>query len=180
MRPDGIGQREASLNSASFRQSCSGANTSQRRSFKNRAGGGTQEEVVSMVEHEIIPNHDGYSVRIYDAPAGGWRILFVRKEGAIGTYTTYDDAKAGVRVYDRSDKTVLLEAELDVYRQAARTGVALGGCGLPSLVRFGEPAHCAYAAFILSEDFIRKSALKIIGYRGEEPVYSAGWDLPDK
>ncbi len=133
-----------------------------------------------MVEHEIIPNHDGYSVRIYDAPAGGWRILFVRKEGAIGTYTTYDDAKAGVRVYDRSDKTVLLEAELDVYRQAARTGVALGGCGLPSLVRFGEPAHCAYAAFILSEDFIRKSALKIIGYRGEEPVYSAGWDLPDK
>jgi hypothetical protein len=120
-------------------------------------------------------------VRIYDAPAGGWRILFGQTEGAIGTYTTYDDAMEGVRIYDRSDKTVLFEAELDVYLQAARTGIALVGCGLPSLVRFGEPDHYAYATFTLSEDFIiKQSALKIIGYRGEEPVYSAGWDLPDK
>ena len=133
-----------------------------------------------MVEHEIVQNGDGFSVRIYDAPAGGWRILFEQKEGAIGTYTAYDDAMAGVRVYDRSDKTVLFEAELDVYRQAARTGIALGGCGLPSLVRFGDADHCAYAAFILAEEFIRKSALKIIGYRGEGPVYSAGWDLTGK
>jgi hypothetical protein len=133
-----------------------------------------------VVEYEIIPNHDGYSVRIYDAPACGWRILFVQKEGAIGAHTTYGDAMMSVRVYDHSDKTVLFEAEINVYLQAARTGIALDGCGLPSLVRFGEPDHCAYAAFILSEDFIRKSALKIIGYRGEEPVYSAGWDLPDK
>ena len=134
-----------------------------------------------MVKHKIVPNRDGYSVRVYDAPAGGWRILFEQKEGAIGTYTTYDDAKAGVRVYDRSDKTILFEAELDVYIQSARTGMALDGCGLPSLVRFGDPDHCVYATFILSEDFIiRQSALKIIGYRGEETVYSAGWDLPDK
>jgi hypothetical protein len=120
-------------------------------------------------------------VRIYDAPAGGWRILFGQTEGATGTYTTYDDAMAGVRVYDRSNKAVLFEAELDVYLQSARTGIALGGCGLPSLVRFGEPDHCAYATFTLSEDFIiSRSDLKIIGYIGEEPVYSAAWDLPDK
>jgi len=134
-----------------------------------------------VVEHEIVSNSDGFSVRIYDAPAGGWRILFGEKDGAIGTYTTYDDAKAGVRGYDQSDKSVLFEAELDVYLQAARTGIALDGCGLPSLVRFGEPDHCAYATFILSEDFIiKQSALKIIGYRGEGTVYSAAWDLPDK
>src|SRR5262245_9201664 len=133
-----------------------------------------------MVKHEIIPNRDGHSVRIYDAPAGGWRILFGQEEGAIGTYTAYEDAMAGVQIYDCSDKTVLFEAELEVYLRSARTGIALDGCGLPSLVRFGEPDHCAYATFILSEGFIRKSALKIIGHRGEEPVYSAGWDLPDK
>ena len=134
-----------------------------------------------MVRHEIVPNSDGFSVRIYDALAGGWRILFEQKEGAIGTYTTYDDAMAGVRVYERSDKTALFEAELNVYLRAARTGIVLDGCGLPSLVRFSEPDHCAYATFILSEDFIiKQSALKIIGYRGGEPVYSAGWDLPCK
>ncbi len=134
-----------------------------------------------MVEHEIIPNGDEYRVRIYDAPASGWRILFRQKEGAIGAYTTYEDATAGVRIYDRADKTVLFEAELEVYLQAARTGIALNGCGLPSLVRFGAPDHWAYATFTLAEDFIvKQSALKIIGYKGGEPVYSAGWDLPDK
>ena len=133
-----------------------------------------------MVEHKIVPNGDGFSVRIYDTPASGWRILFGQEEGAIGTYTTYDDAKAGVRVYDRSDKTVLFDAEFEVYLQFARTGMALDSCGLPTLVRFGELNHCAYATFILSEAFIIKSDLKIIGYRGEEPVYSAGWDLSGK
>jgi hypothetical protein len=134
-----------------------------------------------MVEHEIVPNRDGYSVRIYDAPAGGWRIPFGQTEGAIGTYTTYDDAMEGVRIYDRSDKTVLFEAEIEVYLQSARMGITLAGCGLPSLVRFGEPDHCAYATFTWAEDFISiRSDLKIIGYRGEEPVYSAAWDLPDK
>ncbi len=133
-----------------------------------------------MVDHEIVPDGDGFSVRIFDAPAGGWRILFGETETAIGTYTTYDDAKAGVRVYDRSDKTVLFEAEFEVYLQSARTGMALDSCGLPSLVRFGELNHCAYATFILSEVFVTKSDLKIIGYRGEEPVYSAGWDLSGK
>jgi hypothetical protein len=134
-----------------------------------------------VVEHEIVQNGDGFNVRIYYAPAGGWRILFGQKEGAIGAYTTYDDAMTGVQIYDRSDKTVLFEAELDVYLQAARTGIALDGCGVPSLVRFGEPDHCVYATFLLSEDFIiKQSALKIIGYRGDGSVYSAGWDLPDK
>lgn len=134
-----------------------------------------------MVEHEIIPDGDGFSVRIYDAPAYGWRILFGQKEGAIGAYTTYEDATAGVQIYDRSDKTVLFEAELEVYLQSARTGIALDGCGLPSLVRFGEPTHWTYATFTLAEDFIvKQSVLKIIGYKGGEPVYSAGWSLPDK
>ena len=134
-----------------------------------------------MVGFEIIPYHDGYSVRIYDAPAYGWRILFGQKDGAIGAYTTHEDAVAGVRVYDRSDKSVLFEAELEVYLRSARTGIALDGCGLPSLVRFGEPDHWAYATFTLSEDFIvKQSALMIIGYKGKEPVYSAGWGLPDK
>lgn len=134
-----------------------------------------------MVEHEIIPNGDEYSVRIYDAPAYGLRILFGQKEGAIGAYTTYEDAVAGVRIYDSSDKTVLFEAELGVYLRSVRTGITLDGCGLPSLVRFGEPGHWAYATFTLSEDFIvKQSVLKIIGYKGGEPVYSAGWSLPDK
>lgn len=133
-----------------------------------------------MVEHEITPNRDGYNVRIYDAPAGGWRILFVQKEGAIGAYTAYDDATAGVQIYDRADKTVLFEAELEVYLRSARTGIALDGCGLPSLVRFGEPDHYTYATFTLSEDFIvERSDLMIIGYKGEEPVYSKGWNLSD-
>jgi hypothetical protein len=136
-----------------------------------------KRRVVAVVEHEIVPDGDGFSVRIYDAPAGGWRILFGETEGAIGTYTTYDDAKAGVRVYGRSDKTVLFEEEFEVYLQSARTGMTLDSFGLPSLVRFGELNHCAYATFILSEAFVIKSDLKIIGYRGEEPVYSAGWDL---
>lgn len=100
-----------------------------------------------MVKHEIIPNGDGFSVRIYDAPAGGRRILFGQTEGVIGAYTTYGDAMEGVRVYDRSDKTVLFEAEPDVYLQAARAGIALDGCGLPSFVRFGDPDQCAYATF---------------------------------
>lgn len=107
-----------------------------------------------MVEHEILPNCDGYSVRIYDAPAYGWRILFRQKEGAIGAYTTHEDATAGVQIYDCSDKTVLFEAELEVYLRSARTGIALDGCGLPSLVRFGEPDHWTFATFTLSEDFI--------------------------
>ena len=77
-----------------------------------------------MVEYEIVPNGDGFSVRNYDAPAGGWRILFGETEGAIGTCTTYDDAKAGVQVYSRSDKTTLFEAEFEVYLLSARTGGA--------------------------------------------------------
>ncbi len=133
-----------------------------------------------MVEHKIVPSRDGYSVRIYDAPAGGIRVLFGQKEGAINTYTKYEDAVAGVRIYNCADKTVLFDAELEVYLQAARTGVALGDCGLSSLVRFGDPDHCAYATFILSENYIRQSDLKIIGYKGEESVYSLGWDIPDR
>jgi hypothetical protein len=52
-----------------------------RHSYKNKAGGvNTQKEDFAMVEHKIVPNRDGYSVRIYDAPAGGIRILFRQKE----------------------------------------------------------------------------------------------------
>jgi hypothetical protein len=153
----------------------------ERHSYKNRAGGGnTQKEDFAMVEHKIVPNCDGYSVRIYDAPAGGIRILFGQKEGAISIYTKYEDAGAGVRVYDCADKTVLFDAELEAYLKAARTGVALGDCGLLSLVRFGEPDHCAYATFIHSGEYIMRSDLKIIGYKGDGAVYSLGWGLPDK
>jgi hypothetical protein len=152
-----------------------------QRSSKNKADGGdTQKEVFAMVEHKIVPNRDGYSVRIYDAPAGGIRILFGQKAGAISTYTKYEDGVAGVRVYDYADKTVLFDAELEVYLQAACTGAALGDCGLSSLVRFGDPGHCAFATFILAEEYIRRSDLKIIGYKGERAVYSLGWDLPDR
>jgi hypothetical protein len=130
----------------------------------------------SVVEYEIVPNGDGFSVQIYDAPAIGWRILFREKDGAIEAYTKYDDAKAGVQIYDRSDKTVLFEAELEVYLRSARMGIALDGCGLPSLVRFGEPGHWVYATFTLSEGFVKQSCIEIIGYKkGEEPIYSAGW-----
>jgi hypothetical protein len=68
----------------------------------------------------------------------------------------------------------------EVYLQAARIGVALGDCGLSSLVRFGKQDHCAYATFILSEEYVRQSDLKIIGYKGERAVYSLGWSLADK
>jgi hypothetical protein len=152
-----------------------------QHSSKNGAGDGSaQKEDFAMVEHKIVPTGDEYSVRIYDAPAGGIRILFGQKGDAINIYTKYDDAVAGVQVYDCADKTVLFDAELEVYLQAARTGAALGDCGLSSLVRFGEPDHCAYATFILAEEYIRRSYLKIIGYKGEGAVYSLGWDLPDK
>lgn len=60
-------------------------------------------------------------------------------------------------------KLFLFEAELDVYLQSARTGIALAGCELPSLVRFGGPDYCAYAAFTLPEEFMRSDL--IIGYK---------------
>lgn len=128
-----------------------------------------------MVEHGIIPDGAELSVRVYDAPARGWRILFVERGGEIGRYLHREHALAGIRIYDLADKAALFEAELGVYLESARTGKTLGGCGLPSLVRFGDHAPYSYAAFTLPEDFIRKSELKIIGYRGEEQVHSAGW-----
>ncbi len=130
-----------------------------------------------LVKHEIISDGEGLSVRIYDAPASGWRILFVQKDGAIARYTSKDHALAGVGIYDRSDKTALFDAEIEVYLASARTGRALGECGLSSVVRFGEPDHFVYATFTLPEDLIRRSELKIIGYQGQEPIYSAGWEL---
>lgn len=131
---------------------------------------------IAVAEYEIVSNGDGFSVHIYDAPAGGWRILFGEKDGPIGVYTKYDDAKAGVQIYDRSDKTALFEAELEVYLRSARTGITLDGCGLPSLVRFSETGHWAYATFTLSEGFVKQSSIEIIGYKkGEEPIYSVGW-----
>jgi hypothetical protein len=34
-----------------------------------------------MVRYEIVSDCDGVSVRIFDAPAGGWRLLFVERVG---------------------------------------------------------------------------------------------------
>lgn len=130
-----------------------------------------------LVKHEIIPDGEELSVRIYDAPAGGWRLLFVQKDGAIARYTRKDHALAGVGIYDCSDKTALCDAEIEVYLASARTGRPLGECGLSSVVRFGEPDHFVYATFTLPEDFIRRSSLMIIGYKGRESIYSAGWEI---
>jgi len=130
-----------------------------------------------MVKHEIIPDGEELSVRIYDAPASGWRMLFVQKDGAIARYTHKDQALTGMGIYDCSDKTALCDAEIEVYLASARTGRPLGECGLSSVVRFGEPDHHVYATFTLSEDFIRRSSLMIIGYKDEEPFYSAGWEI---
>jgi len=128
-----------------------------------------------MVRYEILSENEELSVRIYDAPACGWRILFVERDGSITKYVRRDHALAGIEIYDHPDKTSLFEAEIEVYLDAARTGKALGECGLPSLVRFEDMGHYTYATFTLPEDFIRQSELKIIGYKREEAIHSAGW-----
>ena len=129
-----------------------------------------------MVRHEIVPNCDGVSVRIFDAPAEGWRALFVEKDGMIARYEDECGAASGVRIYEGSDKTGVFEAELEVYLEAAATGKVLGSCGLPSLVRFGEAGHFVYATFALAERFVLQSKHRIIGYKNGDPFYSAGWD----
>lgn len=129
-----------------------------------------------MVRYETVPDCDGVSVRIFDAPANGWRTLFVEKDGMIARYENECDAASGVRVYESSDKTGVFEAELEVYLEAAATGRPLGACGLPSLVRFGEADHFVYATFTLAEQFVRQSKQHIIGYKNGDPIYSAGWD----
>jgi hypothetical protein len=129
-----------------------------------------------MVRYEIVPDCDGVSVRIFDAPAEGWRTLFVEKDGMIARYEDESGAASGVRIYDSSDKTGVFEAELDVYLEAAATGGSLGACGLPSLVRFGEAGHFVYATFTLAERFVRQSKHHIIGYKDDDPIYSAAWD----
>lgn len=129
-----------------------------------------------MVRYEIVPSHDGISVRIFDAPANGWRTLFMEKDGSIVRYEDDDQATSGLRIYDGADKTALIEAELEVYLEAAATGRALGACGLPSLVRFGEADHFVYVTFTLTERFVRQSKHHIIGYKNDDPIYSAGWD----
>lgn len=132
-----------------------------------------------MVKHEIVPDGEELNVRIYDAPANGWRCLFVQQNAAIARYTDYEHALAGVRLYEESDKATLVEAELKVYLEAADTGKPLGQCGLASLVRVGAPGHYVYVTFTLPEDFVARSALKIIGQRGQEPIYSPGWEFTD-
>ena len=129
-----------------------------------------------MVRHEILPDCDGVSVRIFDAPAEGWRTLFVEKDGMIARYKDESDAASGVRIYESADKTDVFEAELDVYLEAAATGRALGSCGLPSLVRFGEADHSVYATFTLADRFVRQSKHHIIGYKNGDPIHSAGWN----
>ncbi len=128
-----------------------------------------------MVRHEIVPDRNDVIVRIFDAPAGGWRTIFVEKDGLIVRYESRDDALSGVRIYDGADKTALFGAEFEVYLEAAATGMPLSVCGLPSLVRFGEPGRYIYATFTLAERFIRQSTHHIIGYKDDDPIYSAGW-----
>jgi hypothetical protein len=134
----------------------------------------SQWEESIMVEYTIKPTNEGLLVQIYDAPAGGRRILFVERDGQINKYMNRDRALAGIEIYRSADKTALIEAELSVYLDAAQTGKSLGECGLNALVRFSDQDHYPYATFILPEHFIRKTHLKIIGYRGVESIYSAG------
>jgi hypothetical protein len=129
-----------------------------------------------MVEYTITPTNEGLLVQIYDAPAGGRRILFVEGDGQINKYMNRDRALAGIGIYSGADKTALFVAELSVYLDAAQSGKSLGECGLNALVRFGDQNHYSYATFILPENFIRKTHLKIIGYRGAESIYSSGWE----
>jgi|SRR5215510_10366574 len=131
-----------------------------------------------MVKYEIVSDQDVVIVRIYDTPANSWRTLFVEKDGIIIRYTNGADAISDVRIYENSDKNCLFNAEIEVYLKSAETGLPLTSCGLPSLVLFGEPDHNIYATFTLTESFIRQSALKIIGYKGDVPIYSRGWDTP--
>lgn len=113
-------------------------------------------------------------VRLFDAPAGGWRTIFVEKDGLIVRYESRAEACSGVRLYDGADKTTLFAAELAVYLEAAATGRPLGVYGLPSLVRFGAPGHYVYATFTLGEGVLRQSTNHIIGYKNDELCYSAG------
>ncbi len=130
-----------------------------------------------MVQYEIVSNHNGIRIRIFDAPAYGWRTLFTEKGGSIVRYGNDAEATAGLRIYDSADKTALIEAELEVYLKAAATGRTLDDCGLPSLVRFGEADHFIYVTFNLTEQFVRQSKHHIIGYKDGDPIYSAGWDV---
>ena len=130
-----------------------------------------------MVGYEIVSRDGELSVRIYDAPACGWRILFVEREGSIAKYECQDHAQAGIEIYDRSDKTILFDMENEIYLEAVRTRKALDQCGLPSLVRFGDHGHYLYATFTLPEDFIRRTEMKIIGFKGEESIYGPGWKI---
>ncbi|MBS1789696.1 MAG: hypothetical protein JST85_18370 [Acidobacteria bacterium] len=130
-----------------------------------------------MLAHEIIADDEEMSVRIYDAPANGWRILFVQRDGVIAKYTDKDKARDGIEIYDRSDKAALFDAEMNVYAESTQTGKALSQCGLSSLVRFGELKHFLYATFTLPEEFIRRSGLMVIGFKDQTTIYSAGWDV---
>lgn len=130
-----------------------------------------------MVRYEVLSESEELSVRIYDAPAFGWRILFVEEDGSITRYACKDHALAGIGIYDRSDKATLHDAEVEVYLEAARTGKALDQCGLPSLVRFDDTDHLLYATFTLPEDFIRQSELKIIGYQGTRGDIQRGLEI---
>jgi hypothetical protein len=91
-----------------------------------------------MVKYEIVSERDVVIVRIYDAPANGWRTLFVEKDGVIVRYRDGEVAISDVRIYDSMDKNCLFEAENEVYLISAETGKPLGNCGLPSLVQFGK------------------------------------------
>jgi hypothetical protein len=144
-------------------------------SFKAKTISQCEESI--MVEYTITATSDGLLVQIYDdAPVGGRRILFVERNGQIDKYVNRDRALAGIEIYSSADKRALFEAELSIYLDAAQSGKSLGECGLNALVRFGDQDHYPYATFILPENFIRNSHLKIIGYRGVGSIYSAGWE----
>jgi len=101
-----------------------------------------------MVRYEVLSDGEELGVRIYDAPAFGWRILFTEEGGSITRYVNRDHALIGIGIYECSGKAALLDAEAEVYLEAARTGKVLNECGLPSLVRFEDADHRLYATLL--------------------------------
>jgi hypothetical protein len=56
----------------------------------------------------IVSDRDGVIVCIFDAPASGWRTLFVEKDGVITRYTSGEDAMSSVRILLTSVIIVIL------------------------------------------------------------------------
>jgi hypothetical protein len=110
-----------------------------------------------------------YHARIYDAPCGTWRPLFVIKDGIGDIFDDRTQALAGVLLYeDWEQKDALIEAEIEASLKYIITDGNPDNIPVPVLIYLGESGHPIYVGFHLSADFINaRSDLKIIVYRSE-------------